>query len=388
MREVIINIIIVILPILIYFIYSVKEQTLNEKENNLFFEFFVITSLYLILSMDSLKELNNLLLNSFLIICFYKKKTIMSFILTIIIISIYSYINIYFIILYILIYLFYFIMYFKKYKFLGTIITYLSSLLFYIIFNIDLIYILSFISTNYILLGLIKKLDDIFNLYKSLDSINHDKMLFKSLFKISHEIKNPLSVCKGYLDMYDESNIETSKKYIPIVKEEVERTIYLLNDFLSISKLNMELDIIDINFLLSKLTNNLSMLFKQKNIKLITNIIDDEVFIDGDYNRLMQAFINILKNSVEAVTNDGVIELKDYIEDNNIIILFKDNGSGIEDIEKIKEVFYTTKQNGTGLGVPLTIEIIKKHNGKIDYDSSKNGTSVKVILPIINFNIS
>ena len=134
MREVIINIIIVILPILIYFIYSVKEQTLNEKENNLFFEFFVITSLYLILSMDSLKELNNLLLNSFLIICFYKKKTIMSFILTIIIISIYSYINIYFIILYTLIYLFYFIMYFKKYKFLGTIITYLSSLLFYLIY--------------------------------------------------------------------------------------------------------------------------------------------------------------------------------------------------------------------------------------------------------------
>ena len=150
----------------------------------------------------------------------------------------------------------------------------------------------------------------------------------------------------------------------------------------------MELDIIDINLLLSKLTNNLSMLFKQKNIKLITNIIDDEVFIDGDYNRLMQAFINILKNSVEAVTNDGIIELKDYIEDNNIIILFKDNGSGIDDIEKIKEVFYTTKQNGTGLGVPLTIEIIKKHNGKIDYDSNKNGTLVKVILPIINFNIS
>ena len=156
MREVIINIIIVILPILIYFIYSVKEQALNEKENNLFFEFFVITSLYLILSMDSLKELNNLLLNSFLIICYYKKKTIMSFILTIIIVSIYSYTNIYFIMCYTLIYLFYFIMYLKKYKFLGSIITYLSSLLFYIVFDIDLIYILSFISTNYILLGLKK----------------------------------------------------------------------------------------------------------------------------------------------------------------------------------------------------------------------------------------
>ena len=140
------------------------------------------------------------------------------------------------------------------------------------------------------------------------------------------------------------------------------------------------------NYLLEQLVNNLSILFKKKNINISTNIIEDEVFISGDYNRLMQVFINILKNSVEAISKEGKIEINNYIENNNIVILFKDNGEGIKDIEKIKEPFFTTKENGTGLGVPLSIEIIKKHKGIMDYESSDLGTTVTIKLPIIAFD--
>ena len=66
--------------------------------------------------------------------------------------------------------------------------------------------------------------------------------------------------------------------------------------------------------------------------------------------------------------------------------MFKDNGEGIKDIEKIKEPFFTTKENGTGLGVPLSIEIIKKHKGIMDYESSDLGTTVTIKLPIIAFD--
>ena len=385
MKEIIIDVIIIMFPIFIYFIYSVNEQCLEKKENDLFFEFCIISSIYLLLDLNDLKELNDLLLNSFLLICYYKKRDTCCIVISIILIGLYSYNSIYLLPLLIIIYGLYYLLYKKNNKYLFIILTIINSLLF-LILNGNIGYIALFIILNYILIRLIKKLDEIFNLYKSLDNMHNDEKLITSLFKITHEIKNPLSVCKGYLDMYDYNNINHSKEYIPIVKEEIERTLLILNDFSCISKVNINPDIIDINLLLEQLINNLNLLFKQNNININTNIIDEEVYINGDYNRLMQVFVNILKNSVEAIESNGLIELNDYIEDNNIVILFKDNGIGIKDIEKIKEPFFTTKTNGTGLGVPLSIEIIKKHNGSIDYISNNKGTLVTIKLPIINFN--
>ena len=387
MKELLVDVLIIIFPILIYFIYSMNERILKLKENNLLFEFCIITSIYLLINASNI--INIVFLNSFLIICYYKNKEICSLIISFIIIILYSLINVYLIPICIIIYTIYYIIYKKNIKYLLLIITIVSSIIFLFINKLNLIniiYIVVFILLNYLLIKLIKSLDNIYQLYKSLDEINNDKLITSSLFKITHEIKNPLAVCKGYLDMYDYNNINHSKEYIPIIKEEIDRTLLLLNDFLCISKLSINNDIIDINYLLEQLVNNLSILFKKKNINISTNIIEDEVFISGDYNRLMQVFINILKNSVEAILKEGKIEIINFIENNNIVILFKDNGIGIKDIEKIKEPFFTTKENGTGLGVPLSIEIIKKHNGMMNYESSDLGTTVTIKLPIIAFD--
>ena len=67
------------------------------------------------------------------------------------------------------------------------------------------------------------------------------------LFQITHEIKNPIAVCKGYLDMFDVNNKEHAVKYIPIMKEEISRTLYLLEDFLSMNRLKVHKEIVDIN---------------------------------------------------------------------------------------------------------------------------------------------
>ena len=386
MKEIITDLIVVIFPIFIYFIYSVNEKSLQLKENNLFFEFCIISSIYLLLNIN---KANYLYLNSFLIICYLKNKKIFSLIISIIIIVLYSYINIYLLPIYLLIYFSYYIYYERGITFLPIIITIINSILF-LATNTNsinnLLNVLLFGFLNYILIKLMKKLDDIFKMYISLEEIHNDKLISSTLFKITHEIKNPLSVCKGYLDMYDVNNVEHSKKYVPILKEEIDRTLVILNDFLCISKLKVDLDILDINMLLEQIIDNINILFKKNKIKVDINILKEEVFINGDYNRLIQVFMNIIKNSVESIETNGIIELSDYIEDNNIVILLKDNGVGINDLEKIKEPFYTTKINGTGLGVPLSIEIIKKHNGTIEYESSEKGTSVKVKLPIISFN--
>ena len=129
-------------------------------------------------------------------------------------------------------------------------------------------------------------------------------------------------------------------------------------------------------------------LMKSKHIKLENDLIDDDIYINGDYQRLSQVIINIIKNSIEAMDykNNGLIKIRNSIKGNTLNIIIEDNGSGIskKNLKKIKEPFYTTKNRGTGLGVSLSDEIIKAHNGSIDYSSKVGkGTKVVVKLPIV-----
>ena len=159
----------------------------------------------------------------------------------------------------------------------------------------------------------------------------------------------------------------------------------MLQDFLSIQKLKIEKDILDINLLLEEIISSLEPLFKEKKIEVKSNITDDEIYINGDYNRLKQVFINLIKNSVEAMINDRKHILKiDVIEaEEDVKIEVIDNGIGIEkeNLKKMKNAFFSTKQNGTGLGVYLSNEIIKAHNGKISYESNLNETVALVKIP-------
>ena len=195
-----------------------------------------------------------------------------------------------------------------------------------------------------------------------------------------HEIKNPIAVIKGYLDMYDVNNLEHSKKYIPILKSEVNRVLILLEDFLSINRININKEIIDIVYLLEEVVDSFEPLLKKKKIEVILE--DGEYYIEADYNRLKQVFINVIKNSIEAIESNGIIKINITKEDKLLSIEIVDNGVGMtsEEIKKLNYPFFTTKQNGTGLGVYLSREIIKKHNGIMKYESN-NGMKVTTKLP-------
>lgn len=224
-------------------------------------------------------------------------------------------------------------------------------------------------------------------LFMTVKDIEENKQIKQTLFTISHEIKNPLAVCKGYLDMYDYNNPEHTKKYVPIVKSEIEKTLILLQDFLSLTKTNLRKECLDINCLIEDCLDNLELLLTNNNITIKKELIDDEIYINGDYNRLHQVFVNVIKNAVEAMeeADEKIITIKDMILKNKIIIKIKDTGEGIdkEILKKIGEPFYTSKKNGTGLGVPLSIEIINAHGGSLNFLSEDvKGTTVQITLPI------
>ena len=224
---------------------------------------------------------------------------------------------------------------------------------------------------------------DIMNSYMTFKELQKENQIRVSLFKITHEIKNPIAVCKGYLDMLDINSREQVEKYVPIIKSEIERLLTILQDFLLINKRNMDFDIMDINLLVEDTLDKLNPLLEEKNIKVNNSILDDEIFINGDYNRLSQAIINIIKNSIEAISINGIINIKTEIKDNFYYLTVEDNGVGMtkEVISKIGNPFFTTKNSGTGLGVSLIYEIVEAHHGKIKYES-EYGKGTKVILKL------
>ena len=193
--------------------------------------------------------------------------------------------------------------------------------------------------------------------------------------KLAHEIKNPLSICIGYLEMLDN---DYNQKYIDIIKSELNRSITILDDY----KNNKILDLEELDLVF--LFNEIYQIYKIKSKIKITS--KEEIYINGDYKKLKQVFINIIKNSIESKKYNTDISIKiNLIETkHNVYITIKDNGIGIkkENISNIFNNFYSTKTYGTGLGLSYSKEIINLHQGTIKYYSKyQKGTKVVITLP-------
>lgn len=396
---ILLNLMFLILSFAIASIFQVYESNFDHKKNNLYYDLAFITSFYLILKYGIHYNyfLTILFLNIPFLISVLRQRNIPLFLLFISIIVVYSiyYTNI--IIFLVLEYVIYLIIYLifqfkveckrKNNYFLGIFLLGkgLSTILYNKV-NMEVILILiSFYISVFIILYFLNKMGKLLQVSSSIKQLEEEKNIRTSLFKITHEIKNPIAVCNGYLQMYDVNNLEHSRKYIPIIKSEIGKVLVLLEDFLSITKIKLQKDIIDIYYLLEEVTDSLKPILKEKKIKYQFDIPDSELYMEADYNRLHQVFINLIKNSIEAIGTNGEIGLCVKVNQKYISIILRDNGCGIsdEDLKRMNEPFFTTKQNGTGLGVFLSREIIKAHNGKIEYQSSLGkSTTVEVKLPL------
>lgn len=243
-----------------------------------------------------------------------------------------------------------------------------------------------FIVFTYLSLFLFEKGEDITNLYSIMKESKKDKLLFESLSKLTHELKNPISVCKGYLEIIDKNGYQKAPKYLPIISSEIERSLSVINDFSSLGKLKeLNKEEVDLQVLLEEIITILNPLFKKYNANIYLNVKQD-IYLSLDYLRMKQVFVNILKNALEARKEEEslnvLIEVKKSLK--AIKITIKDNGIGMDKntLDKITEIFYTTKANGNGLGVVLSKEIVEMHHGTINYKSQKEkGTTVTITLP-------
>ena len=394
-------------PLTCYLIYITYISNMDIKEKNIFLDICLITSLFLIARYIDNKTIYVILFyNIPLLLSYIKKKTVTSIFLSCIIVILSSnYTSIPLSILTIE-YSLYFVIYLYVSKFTNRKVSYtdifigiksfiISFMIFYIINptgNIlsNLIYLIItltiFISFTYLCLNLFEKGEDIINLYSILKESKKDKLLFESLSKLTHELKNPIAVCKGYLEIIDKNGMERAPKYLPIISSEIERSLSVINDFSSLGKLkSLNKEEVDLQVLLEEVITMLNPLFKKNNANIYLNAKPD-IYLNLDYLRMKQVLVNVLKNALEAKKEDKQLNVRVEVKKtrNNIKIIIEDNGIGMDKdtLERITEIFYTTKASGNGLGVVLSKEIIEMHNGTINYKSTLGkGTTVTITLP-------
>ncbi len=404
-EELIFNIMLVMFPILVYFVYKCYNQVFIKKYNFLLLGFTLFSSVYLSLKYGGVSTNNVILLfcNIPIIIAYIKKDGILGLLLSLVVI-LYCYFNFDYNIYVLLIkYSVYAIIYYylktkvDKSNFIKIIFVvqgfFLSFEYFFVNNAEDLVVIIKLLflviivyTITIIILYLLNLGDKITTLYSEIKILEKEKKIKESLFKITHEIKNPIAVCKGYLDMLDVNDKNKINRYIPIIREEIDRSLNIMTDFMQFSKIKLDKEIVDINLLLDDVYDNFKILNKLKNIELKYIESNEEIYINGDYNRLKQVLINLIKNSAEAIKSKGKIIIKSENNSKEFKILIIDNGCGMskETLSKIKEIFYTTKEKGSGIGVSLSNEIIKAHGGSLEYDSKLGeGTIVKITLPIL-----
>ena len=205
---------------------------------------------------------------------------------------------------------------------------------------------------------------------------------------VAHEVRNPLTVIKGFVQLVEKDLNEKSKEYMQLVLTELERAEKIITDYLHLAKrYHVEQSVISVTDMLK---NVYSVMHSYTNINSVSLQleIEEEMYIVGDQNKIKQVFYNIIKNSTEAIQRgDGLITIRAYQNNRMAVIEVEDNGIGMtqQELMRIGEAFYTNKETGTGLGVMVTKSIIQEHGGTLLYDSEKNkGTTVTIRIPIHN----
>ncbi|PEX83022.1 ATP-binding protein, partial [Bacillus cereus] len=205
---------------------------------------------------------------------------------------------------------------------------------------------------------------------------------------IAHEIRNPLTAMKGFMQLLKSTENKSTQYYIDIVLSEIERIDSITNEFMVLAKPQaLEIKTNDLNVLMRQIVMILQPQAMMNNIQITTEFTSDTSFVLCEGNQLKQAFINILKNAIEASPMGGEVLIQiEYIPDKNQAnIRFTDYGYGIEKerLPYLGEPFYSIKEDGVGLGLMICYKIIEKHQGKILIESELGKeTTVHINLPI------
>jgi signal transduction histidine kinase len=232
-----------------------------------------------------------------------------------------------------------------------------------------------------------KELEDRIQLAERLSSLGH------LAAGVAHEIRNPLNAMGMGLQRLkreflppDETKKEEYISFVELILKEIRRVNEIIEQFLTLSR-PFQLNLRESS--LQDLLRNLVTFFQEEvsslGITLQTEIPSELPLIKMDPERLTQALINIMKNGMQAMGQGGSLRIETKSLKEGVEVIISDSGSGIppEQMEKIFNYYYTTKEKGVGLGLPIAHRIIEAHGGQLKIESRVgSGTKVIVTLPV------
>lgn len=196
---------------------------------------------------------------------------------------------------------------------------------------------------------------------------------------ISHEIRNPMTTVRGFLQLLKkEGEFEKHNGYFNLMIEELDRANSIITEFLSIGNTRTsDLEMLDLNSIIRDITPLIKIDTCNQN-KFIQFDMKDIPELLLNPNEIRQLIINLYRNGLEAMSTGKVLSISTYKEDGNCVVLaIRDQGEGIspQTVEKLGTPFYTTKDNGTGLGLGICYAIVARHNAKIEIQTGSEGTT-------------
>lgn len=255
----------------------------------------------------------------------------------------------------------------------------------------DFIYLFSFSMVSFLTLAIIIYLIEMNKLQiamieklQNADKLNAVSQLAAS---VAHEIRNPMTTIRGFLQILKDEDNLTSKQgmFISISLDELDRTQNIIGDFLSLARpTNNYFESIPLSQTLIDVAKFMHPFAVMSNVNLITNI-EGNLVINGNTNECKQLLINLIKNAIEAMPSGGNLEMVAYKENGSAIINIIDEGIGIDPIQikQLGQPYYSTKTKGTGLGLMISFDIIKRMNGDYKIISKENvGTTFHLSFPM------
>jgi len=217
--------------------------------------------------------------------------------------------------------------------------------------------------------------------------------------KLAHEIKNPLTPIQLSIDRLREkyaSKISGDsidfEKYLQTINRQIKDIENLVNEFSNFARMPTpvikRINIVDV------VRGSIDLVKMSSKNKINFKTTSNKIEINGDRDQLNRVFINLFKNSEEALLDKskestdfkGIIDMEIDSRNDYILVILTDNGTGISDTKKAMTPYFTTKEKGTGLGLPIVSKIVNEHSGELSINNKKedDGIKIEIKFPKIN----